>query len=260
MSYGSRGQDVAALQIFLANKGFFNLPSHATYGYFGSLTRNALSSYQSSVGIQGDGMFDTSTRDKVNSEISGDQTMMTPTTDTKAAGLRVLLNSINREHANLASIALRKGFDGAADFNASYAALDKNSVEVGKSIGSVYGSAAETQFLEIWRSHITYFVNYTLAVKANDQVKKDQAVSDLASYVNRVSTFLSQANPNLPYDAVHQIVTEHVRLLRSTIDKHFAGNYDASYMEQHATDVQIGTVLADTVAGAIVKQYPERFK
>jgi hypothetical protein len=102
-------------------------------------------------------------------------------------------------------------------------------------------------------------VNYTLASKAHDQVKKDMAVADLAGYVNRVSDFLSNANPNLPRDAVHQIVTEHVRLLRSTIDKHFAGDYSGSYTDQHATDVQIGTALADTVAGAIVKQYPERF-
>ncbi len=262
---GSSGQDVQALQLFLSQKGFFTLPREARYGYFGSITKNALASYQSTLGITGNGNFNAETRDRIRNEILGQtttpppSTVVVPNTNTKAASLRTLLNSINREHANLASIALRKGFDGALDFEASVKALDNNSIEIGKSIGSVYGPAAETEFLEIWRSHITFFVNYTVASKTNDQAKKDQAVNDLAGYVNRVSDFLSKANPNLPREAVHQIVTEHVMLLRNTIDEHFAGNYEASYAKQHATDVQIGTQLADTVAGAIVKQFPERF-
>jgi peptidoglycan hydrolase-like protein with peptidoglycan-binding domain len=258
---GSRGQDVVTLQMFLQGRGFLRMPNGVAYGYFGKLTSSALAQYQASIGLTPSGNFDSTTRGKVMSEMnmSGNGNQMNSNPNTKAASLRVLLNSINREHANLASIALRKGFDGAADFQASAKALDNNSIEIAKSVGSVYGPEAEREFLEIWRSHINFFVDYTVASKANDNTKKAKAVSDLAGYVNRISDFLSKANPNLPREAVHQVVTEHVRLLRSTIDKHFAGDYEASYTEQHATDVQIGTQVADTVAGAIVKQFPEKF-
>ena len=260
LGVGSRGQDVTTLQMFLQSKGYFTLPNKASYGYFGPMTKNALIRYQNAQELAPNGRYDASTREKVKSEMgTGNMNGMTSNTNTKAASLRVLLNSLNREHANLAAIALRNGFEGSADFEASAKALDNNSIEIGKSIGSVYGPAAEAQFLEIWRSHITFFVDYTLASKANDEVKKQKAVADLANYVNRTADFLSQANPNLPREAVHQVVTEHVRLLRSTIDKHFAGNYPASYTEQHAMDVQIGTQVADTVAGAIVKQFPSKF-
>ena len=256
ISMGARGQEVVALQTLLEAKGFLVLPPGVAKGYFGSLTKKALMSYQSSNELEPTGSYDSESKHFLTAQ---SMSSMTSDTNTKAASLRVLLNALNREHANLASIALRKGFDGAKDFAASAKGLDNNSIEIAQSIGAVYGQEAETKFLEIWRSHITFFVNYTLASKANDQDKKAQAVKDLGTYVDKISDFLSSANPNLPREAVHQVVTEHVRLLMSTIDKHFAGDYNGSYTMQHATDVQIGTQIADTIAGAIVKQYPEKF-
>ena len=261
ITFGSRGDSVSKLQEYLSEKGFLRIPNGVAHGYFGNLTKAGLKKFQASVGLKQTGEYDTDSETKLTEKDGGGNAMMpiTPMTDTKAAGLRVLLNSINREHANLASTALRKGFDGATDFEASYKALDNNSVEIGNSITSVYGADAGAKFLEIWRSHITFFKNYTVASKTNDQVAKDKAVQDLAGYVNRISTFLSQANPNLPFDAVHGLVATHVGLLKDTIDQYFAGNLTGSYSQQHATDVQIGTGVADSVAGAIVKQFPEKF-
>ena len=259
LTFGSRGDDVSTLQSYLQERGFLTIPTGVAPGYFGNLTRTALVRFQASAGLPQTGAYDMNTELKLTGTNHGGGSTMTPMTNTKAAGLRVLLNSINREHANLASVALRKGFDGATDFDASFKALDNNSVEIGNSITSVYGADAGAKFLEIWRSHIMFFKNYTVAAKTNDQAGKDKAVQDLADYVNRISTFLSQANPNLPYDAVHSLVSTHVGLLKDTIDQYFAGNLTASYAQQHATDVQIGTGVADAVAGAIVKQFSEKF-
>ena len=264
VSTGSRGNDVGELQGYLQEKDFLHIPLGVAPGYFGKLTKSALMRFQASVGLSQTGEYDSDTETKLTGMNHGMGMNMgmgntMPMTDTKAAGIRVLLNSINREHANLASVALRKGFDGATDFDASFKALDNNSVEIGNSITSVYGADAGAKFLEIWRSHIVYFKNYTVASKTNDQAGKDKAVQDLATYVNNISTFLSQANPNLPFDAVHSLVATHVGLLKDTIDQYFAGNLAASYSQQHATDVQIGTGVADAVAGAIVKQFPQKF-
>jgi peptidoglycan hydrolase-like protein with peptidoglycan-binding domain len=140
---GSRGQDVVRLQAALEGKSFLIL-NGAKKGYFGNLTLDALRSFQRSQGLNVSGIADQDTWEKIKTNNGMPDNMMSVDTNTKAASLRVLLNSINREHANLASIALRKGFDGAADFDASFKALDNNSVEIGKSIGAVYGAAAET--------------------------------------------------------------------------------------------------------------------
>lgn len=178
----------------------------------------------------------------------------------KAINLRVLLNSLNREHMNLASNVLRNGYDGNMDFDSSFQSLDKNSNDLAKSIGTAYGQDAQNRFLEIWRSHINYFKDYTVAMKQGDQAGMDKAVAGLADYVNNISDFLSKANPNLPRATVHQVVSDHVAYLKSVIDAHAQGDDDKSYAQQRAGDNQIGTKVADAVAGAIVKQKPQMFK
>lgn len=179
---------------------------------------------------------------------------------TKAADLRALLNNLETEHVDLASAATRAGYDGSPMFDAAAKSLDQNSVDLSKAIGSVYGAEAEARFLEIWRSHIGFFVDYTVAAKTGDKAGMDKAVQNLNGYVEAVSTFLSDANPNLPKEAVASLVTEHVGLLKSTVDNHAKGDYAASYQSQEEARTQIQTKIADTLAGAIVKQNPDKFQ
>lgn len=181
-----------------------------------------------------------------------------PSTATKAADLRVILNGLEREHVSLASQATRNGFDGSADFAASGAALDNNSVALSKAVGSVYGAEAEGKFLEIWRSHIKFFVNYTVAAKAGDKAGMDKAVTDLGGYNDAISDFFSGANPNLPREAVHQLISDHIALLKGAVDAYGAKDFAGSYAKEHEADVQIGTI-ADAISGAIVKQSPNKF-
>jgi hypothetical protein len=181
------------------------------------------------------------------------------TTDTKSAGLRTLLNNLEAEHVDLAAAATRAGFDGDPGFQAAAGALDENSNELADAVGSVYGEEARDKFYEIWNSHIGFFVDYTVAAKAGDQAGMDKAVQNLNGYVEAISDFLSKANPNLPKDAVAQLVGEHVGLLKEAVDKHGAGDHAGSYDAQRRARTQITTKIADTLAGAIVKQNPEKF-
>ena len=180
------------------------------------------------------------------------------TTDTKAADLRVILNGLQQEHVALASTATRAGFDGSASFKPAASSLDKNSRDISAAVGSVYGKEAGDKFYEIWNSHIGFFVDYTVAAKAGDQAGMDKAVQNLNGYVEAVSTFFSEANPNLPKAAVAQLITEHVGLLKSAVDTYGAGNIDASFEKQREARSQIGKI-ADTISGAIVKQSPDKF-
>ena len=193
-----------------------------------------------------------------NKSMSASQSQTAPSADTKAAGLRVVLNNLEAQHVDLASAATRAGFDGSPMFGASAGALDENSVALSKAIGSIYGADAEAKFLEIWRSHITFFVNYTVAAKKGDKAGMDKAVSDLNGYVSAISDLLGGAT-GLPKDAVASLVSEHVGLLKSAVDKHGAGDYAGSYAAQQAARDQITTKIADTLAGAIVKQSPSKF-
>ncbi len=177
----------------------------------------------------------------------------------KASDLRALLNNLEAEHVDLASAATRAGFDGDPSFEAAAGSLSKNTDELTAAITSVYGEEAGAEFKEIWASHIGFFVDYTVAAKGGDTAGMDKAVQNLNGYVEAISTFLSDANPNLPKDAVSQLITEHVTLLKEAVDKHGAGDFAGSYDAQDRARTQITTQIADTLSGAIVKQNPEKF-
>lgn len=181
-------------------------------------------------------------------------------TATPAADLRAILTGLQEEHVSLASAATRAGFDGSATFTAAATSLDNNSRDLQKSVTSVYGEEAGKKFYDIWNSHIGFFVDYTLAAKAGDKPGMDKAVQNLNGYVDAISTFFSQANPNLPKEAVAQLISEHVGLLKDTVDKYGAGDVAGSYAKQRETRAQIGDKVAATISGAIVKQYPDKFK
>jgi hypothetical protein len=51
LTIGSRGADVVALQTFLESKGLLTIPAGVAKGYFGTLTRSAVSAYQVTKGI-----------------------------------------------------------------------------------------------------------------------------------------------------------------------------------------------------------------
>lgn len=182
----------------------------------------------------------------------------TATTDTKAANLRVALNNLEAEHVDLAAAATRAGFDGSPSFDAAAGALNNNTEELAAAVASVYGEEAGNRFKEIWASHITFFVNYTVAAKTGDQAGMDKAVQDLNGYVEAISDLLGGAT-GLPKEAVASLVTEHVGLLKEAVDKHGAGDFAGSYDAQDRAREQITTKIADGLAGAIVKQSPNKF-
>lgn len=182
----------------------------------------------------------------------------TPTTDTKAADLRVLLNGLEQEHVALAADATRAGFDGTKSFTPAAGSLDKNSHDIADAIGSVYGKAAGDKFYQIWNSHIGFFVDYTVAAKKGDKAGMAVAVTNLGGYVDAISTFFSEANPNLPKAAVSQLISVHVGLLKDAVDTYGAGDIDASFAKERETRTQIGTI-ANAIAGAVVKQNPAKF-
>ena len=195
----------------------------------------------------------------IQSQLSSGNGSTAPRTDTKSADLRVLLNSLERQHVDLASAATRAGFDGHASFDKVAAELDKNSVSLADAVGSVYGTAARDQFLTIWRSHIGFFVDYTVGAKTGDKAKMDTAVKNLTEgYVPAIADFFSKANPNLPREAVAQLVTQHVLLLKAAVDTYGAGDFAGSYSKQTEAYNQIGKI-ADALSGAIVKQHSELF-
>lgn len=184
--------------------------------------------------------------------------MMSSST-TKEAELRTGLNTLFQEHVILAAAATNAALGGRqAEFQAAAGALDANSVDIAKAIGSVYGSGAQDAFLPLWRKHIGFFVDYTVGVATKDKAKQDKAVADLVGYTQDFGAFLSSANPNLPKSVVADLVKTHVLTLKDVVDSQAAGDQAKAYssVRKAAGHMQM---IADPLAEAIVKQFPTRF-
>jgi len=180
------------------------------------------------------------------------------TSSTKASGLRSTLNTLFQEHIYLAAAATGALGGRDAEFKAAAAALDANSVAISKAIGSVYGQGAEDAFLPLWRKHIGMVVEYTVGVATNDKAKQDKAVADLIGYTQDFGAFLQSANPNLPKSVVADLVKHHVVTLKEVIDAQASKDQAKTYttMRTAAGHMQM---IADPLAEAIVKQFPDKF-
>ena len=126
-----------------------------------------------------------------------------------------------------------------------------------RAIGSVYGPEAEQAFLPLWRKHIGMVVDYTVGAATGDRGKQDKAVADLVGYTDDFGAFLQSANPNLPKSVVADLVKHHVLTLKAVIDAQAAKDQERAFtaLRTGAGHMQM---IADPLAGAIVKQFPAK--
>jgi hypothetical protein len=180
-------------------------------------------------------------------------------TDSKAADLRSGLNGLLQEHVTLAAAATNAALGGRQpEFQAAAGALDQNSQDLAKAIGSVYGQGAQDAFLPLWRKHIGWFVDYTVGVATKDKAKQDKAVNDLVGYTQDFGAFLNSANPNLPKDVVAGLVKTHVLTLKDVVDAQASGDQVKAFAALRKATAHM-SMIGDPLAGAIVKQFPQKF-
>jgi hypothetical protein len=176
-------------------------------------------------------------------------------TTVTAADLRVTLDRLLGEHAVLAMSATNLGVTGSKAFLAAAQALDRNSVALSQAIGSIYGAKAGKTFLDgpfMWRAHVKFFVDYTVATAKKDEAAKRKAVANLQTYTVRFGDFLAGAT-GLPKLAVRNDLLGHVLELKGQLDAYAKHQYaKAATMYGHAYDHMFMT--GDLLAGAIAKQ------
>jgi hypothetical protein len=95
-------------------------------------------------------------------------------------------------------------------------------------------------------------------VASKDTAKAEKAVNDLIGYSADFGAFLSAANPNLPKSVVADLVKHHVVTLKDVIDAQ-AKNDPARAYAAIRTAAGHMHMIADPLADAIVKQFPDKF-
>ncbi|WP_226671838.1 copper amine oxidase [Rossellomorea aquimaris] len=180
--------------------------------------------------------------------------------DTPAGELRTTLDRLLTEHAYLAVEAMRRGAEGAEDFDAAAGALNDNAADLKGAIASVYGEEAGNQFNTIWTNHIGFFVDYVKATGANDQAAKDEALANLAGYKEEFSNFLETATgERLKSDSLAEGLQMHINQLIGAFDSYVAGDYEKAY-EYEREAIGHMAMVSKGLSSAITDQYPDKFE
>ncbi|MGZ8693940.1 MAG: hypothetical protein ACXWYS_00715 [Gaiellaceae bacterium] len=177
-----------------------------------------------------------------------------------AADLRVTLDRLLGEHAQLAVAATRAGLNGSSDFNAIAKSLDANSVDLANAIGSLYGAKARNQFLNSkfgWRAHIGFFVDYTVATAKGDKAGQTKAVNNLKGYIGASASFFNGAT-GVPTKTLVAGLTEHIMQLKDQVDAYHAKRYAKAAALTRASYEHM-FMLGDALAAGIAKKFPQKF-
>jgi hypothetical protein len=185
---------------------------------------------------------------------------MAANTATPAAELRIALDTVLTEHAFLAVEAMRKGVDGAEDFEQASNALLANADDLTAAVESVYGKEGAVQFDEIWKSHIGYFVDYVTATAEDDQAGKDKALADLEKYKKTQAEFFDAATEGrLPAAAVEEGLDMHVDQLIKAFDAYVEGDFETAYSLERES-IHHMSMFAETLSIAITEQFGDMFE
>lgn len=188
---------------------------------------------------------------------------MAPDLTSGAPALMQTLTDQLDGHVYLAAVAVEQAVrtksTTSPEFKAAASALDRNSVDLSVSIASVYGDDAGDQFLDLWRKHIGFFVDYTVGRLGGDKAMEQKALTSLENYKEDFAAFLSKATGGeLPVDAAADALQMHVDSLIEVINSVVDGKgnpFDLLYTA--ASEHMPATATA--LAGAIAAQYPDRF-
>lgn len=175
-----------------------------------------------------------------------------------AANLRITLDNLLGAHAVLAQLAMQAGYSGAPDYNALVTQLNQNTAALAAAIGSIYGSAAGSEFQTMWQGHINDFVNYVVATKNNDPAGQQAALNALEQYKTQFAKFLSGADPYINDTVLANSLQVHVNQLIATFQAYVKGDYTAEASD-FVTAYDHMFMDGDYLATAIAKQFPAKF-
>ncbi|QGH70191.1 hypothetical protein [Pseudactinotalea sp. HY158] len=176
--------------------------------------------------------------------------------DSDAATLRANLTALLQEHVYLAGIAVATAYAAGPDspeFDAAAATLDENSVDLSEAVGSLAGDENAAAFLDLWRTHIGYFVDYAVAVAGQDEAGADKATAELTQYTKDAGAFFDKiSDGHLPAATMTDALSMHVETLSAAIDDLAAGSPDAyDTLQQAAAHVSTAAgVIADGLVAA----------
>ncbi|MBT8769203.1 hypothetical protein [Metapseudomonas boanensis] len=133
-----------------------------------------------------------------------------------------------------------------------------NATAIANSLAPLYGQPAADQMLKLLAGHWSAVKHYSDASVAKNATGKDAAVAELTSNAKAIAKFLATANPNLPEGTLVTMLSAHGGHHVVQVDQVSKKDYAAEAKTWKAMREHM-LALADTLAAALVKQFPDKF-
>ena len=197
-------------------------------------------------------------KDSVNTTT---QSVTATSTTTKAAGIRVALNNLLREHVSTNLTVTYNIIDKASDtkMQASIDAQTANAVAIADAVGSVYGEDAKKAITQPFVDHLTQSNNYAKAVLANDTAGEASSLAALQMNLREIADVFHSVIPSLSSDTLYGALNDHETLMNQVAVAYQAGDFKKAYELEAQALTQISGG-ADALAGGIVASKPDAFK
>ncbi|GAB2626301.1 hypothetical protein [Novilysobacter erysipheiresistens] len=185
---------------------------------------------------------------------AANSTAATPAAPKLQADLRALWND-HVVQTRAYAMAVNAGDSGAAAEAAD--GVVANAKTLSGAVAGFYGEAAGERMMELLGGHWGAVKAMTDSGHADDAAASQAAMTTLLANADEIAAFLSGANPNLPADAVRGLLVAHGAHHAAQIKQIMAGDMAAEVETWAAMQAHMD-VIADALAGAIAKQFPDK--
>lgn len=158
------------------------------------------------------------------------------------------------EHSSLATAYLKAELLAQPDLAAAKAAVDANSQLLAHTVDRLYPGSHD-EFLNLWRQHVQFSVDYLNASKVNDTAAKDEAKQKLQDVNNKIGVLLDNISDKLNRAQFTQQLQAHSDGTLVTIDAMIAGDWAKVYAESHKSYEDMTELSISLLMGAKLNKH-----
>jgi hypothetical protein len=178
----------------------------------------------------------------------------------KALAFHDDMRKLWEDHITWTRLAIVSFAAGLPDFDQTAGRLLRNQEDIGNAIKPYYGRRAGNQLTALLKEHIGGAVDLLMAAKGGDDAAFASAKRAWYANGREIARFLNAASPRfLPLAAVRRLMRGHldqtlVEAGHVLSGDHAAGIRDYDLVHRHIL------MMADAISGAIIRQFPARFR
>ena len=178
----------------------------------------------------------------------------------KALAFHDEMRKLWEDHITWTRLAIVSFAAGLPDFDQTAARLLRNQEHIGNAIKPYYGRRAGNSLTALLKEHIGGAVELLTAAKAGDDAAFASARRAWYANGSEIARFLNRASPRfLPLASAQRLMRGHLDQTLVEAGHLLSGDHAAGIRVYDLIHRHI-LIMADAISGAVIKQFPGRFR